>query len=337
MKKILLGLAFLICAALPAAAQGCGPQNPNCIVPTAPPGTNDNRAASTAFVEDAVSGVSGAPCTTTASSLQYDNAGAFGCIPIATFDGTNILLTLSGTDPGSTGAIWNYNGFVVQSGATGLTGSSVFAFGNNPETTTGLTYGYYGGYVNIGGGSSPTDSGTVTLFDNTVNLVYLQANRDVKVVNSNTTPPPPGAWWMAQVTTSGGAITQIIDYRAWATPLQSGFAYAFPSGSVGLTHIYDGGLLNTPSGPVTVNPGNITLTASSTNYVQINAAGTVNANTSAFTAGQYPMAIVVTSGSAITSVTDQRPLASVLQPGGVTCTGTPTSSFASVNGIVTHC
>lgn len=54
MKKILLVLAFLFAAAVPAAAQGCGPQNPNCIVPTAPPGTSDNRAASTAFVENAV-------------------------------------------------------------------------------------------------------------------------------------------------------------------------------------------------------------------------------------------------------------------------------------------
>lgn len=37
-----------------AAAQGCGPQNPNCIVPTAPPGTSNNQAASTAFVGAAV-------------------------------------------------------------------------------------------------------------------------------------------------------------------------------------------------------------------------------------------------------------------------------------------
>lgn len=34
-----------------AHAQGCGPQNPNCIVPTAPFGTNNNQAASTAFVQ----------------------------------------------------------------------------------------------------------------------------------------------------------------------------------------------------------------------------------------------------------------------------------------------
>lgn len=42
-----------------ACAQGCGPNNPNCIVPTAPPGTNDNRAASTAFVQAAIGGSGG--------------------------------------------------------------------------------------------------------------------------------------------------------------------------------------------------------------------------------------------------------------------------------------
>jgi hypothetical protein len=54
MRKLVLAFAFLIGAALPAAAQGCGPSNPNCIVPTAPAGTSDNRAASTAFVQSAV-------------------------------------------------------------------------------------------------------------------------------------------------------------------------------------------------------------------------------------------------------------------------------------------
>lgn len=35
-----------------ASAQGCGATNPNCIVPTAPNGATDNRAASTAFVQN---------------------------------------------------------------------------------------------------------------------------------------------------------------------------------------------------------------------------------------------------------------------------------------------
>jgi hypothetical protein len=50
MRRWLLVLAFLLAPSL-ALAQGCGPQNPNCIVPTAPVGTSNNQAASTAFVQ----------------------------------------------------------------------------------------------------------------------------------------------------------------------------------------------------------------------------------------------------------------------------------------------
>lgn len=54
MKRLLIAVAILLgvmtAELCPAQAQGCGPQNPNCVVPTAPLGTNNNQAASTAFV-----------------------------------------------------------------------------------------------------------------------------------------------------------------------------------------------------------------------------------------------------------------------------------------------
>ena len=43
-------LALALCGVVGSHAQGCGPQNPNCIVPTAPAGTCTNQAASTQFV-----------------------------------------------------------------------------------------------------------------------------------------------------------------------------------------------------------------------------------------------------------------------------------------------
>jgi hypothetical protein len=54
MRRLALALFFSFWATV-ALAQGCGPQNPNCIVPTAPPGTSNNQAASTAFVRGAIS------------------------------------------------------------------------------------------------------------------------------------------------------------------------------------------------------------------------------------------------------------------------------------------
>lgn len=93
-----------------AAAQGCGPQNPNCIVPTAPPGTSNNQAASTAFVQAATTGlngtngqvlvgVTGAPAqmATLSKDCTITNAGVITCTktnnvafaPSATTDTTN--------------------------------------------------------------------------------------------------------------------------------------------------------------------------------------------------------------------------------------------------------
>lgn len=45
----LSSLAVLLCSSVPVFAQGCGPSNPNCIVPTPPLGTCDARAASTLY------------------------------------------------------------------------------------------------------------------------------------------------------------------------------------------------------------------------------------------------------------------------------------------------
>lgn len=60
MRKLLI-ISWFICAVIaavmncaPVEAQGCGPTNPNCIVPTAPPGTSNNQAASTAFVQSSI-------------------------------------------------------------------------------------------------------------------------------------------------------------------------------------------------------------------------------------------------------------------------------------------
>lgn len=51
MIRTAIGLLIFLCLTVVADAQGCGPANANCIVPTAPPGTNNNQAASTAFVQ----------------------------------------------------------------------------------------------------------------------------------------------------------------------------------------------------------------------------------------------------------------------------------------------
>jgi hypothetical protein len=100
-------LLALSAFALPdaARAQGCGNQNPNCIVPTAPPGTSTNQAASTAFVHQAIGAVAGG----TNGQIQYNNAGALGGFTAsgdATIDTSTGVVTLNtvSTAKGGTGA-----------------------------------------------------------------------------------------------------------------------------------------------------------------------------------------------------------------------------------------
>lgn len=97
-----LAAAVLFAPAL-AVAQGCGATNPNCIVPTAPAGTNNNQAASTAFVGNALTGLTIIPGTTpispkTNGGILYDNNGILGdsttlprgpTIPSGIFTGTS--------------------------------------------------------------------------------------------------------------------------------------------------------------------------------------------------------------------------------------------------------
>lgn len=79
------------------------------------------------------------------------------------------------------------------------------------------------------------------------------------------------------------------------------------STTTGLTYGYFGGLTRADNAVVAVSDGTVALTASSTNYVELDAvSGTVSRNTVGFTAGRIPMAQVVTGGSTITSITDKR-------------------------------
>jgi hypothetical protein len=59
MRRIVLAVLLACGLSSPVLAQGCGPQNPSCVVPTRPPGDNTSAAASTAFVQQALVGVTG--------------------------------------------------------------------------------------------------------------------------------------------------------------------------------------------------------------------------------------------------------------------------------------
>lgn len=86
----------------------------------------------------------------------------------------------------------------------------------------------------------------------------------------------------------------------------------------GLDFGYHAGQVWVPgTGFVTVPADTIELSASSTNYVEVNSAGVVSKNTSAFSLLSSPLFVVVTGSSSITSVRPARNLMTALPSAGL--------------------
>jgi len=83
-----------------------------------------------------------------------------------------------------------------------------------------------------------------------------------------------------------------------------------------LTWGYYGGKVNVSGTVTNIANGTLSLTASSTCYIEIDSAGSVTFNTSAFTAGRTPLYQVVTGSSAVTSWIDKRLSAVGIVAGG---------------------
>ena len=89
-------------------------------------------------------------------------------------------------------------------------GLALQAFSNNPATTSGLTYGYFGGQIYSNGANIPIANGTIALTASVTNYVQRTA---AGVVSVNSTGFTAGLIPMAQVVAGGGSITSITDKR----------------------------------------------------------------------------------------------------------------------------
>ena len=89
-------------------------------------------------------------------------------------------------------------------------GSLPAAFGNNPNTTTGLTYGYYGATLYRSGAPVTIAAGTIGMTASATNYVQRTVQG---VVSVNTTGYLTGNIPMATVVTGSTAITTITDTR----------------------------------------------------------------------------------------------------------------------------
>lgn len=88
-------------------------------------------------------------------------------------------------------------------------------FGKKATTTSGLTFGYYGGFLQIDGVHTSVADGTVTLTNNATN--YVEATRS-GTVSANTSAFTAGRIPLFTIVTSGGAQADPTDYRIWVEP-----------------------------------------------------------------------------------------------------------------------
>lgn len=101
-------------------------------------------------------------------------------------------------------------------------------------------------------------------------------------------------------------INLIIDaLQPAASATEAPFGYK-PATTSGLTLGYYGGNLLVDGVLTVITDGTVALSSGTTNYVEATRAGVVSANTTGFTAGQIPLFTAVTSGAAITTLTDVR-------------------------------
>jgi hypothetical protein len=82
---------------------------------------------------------------------------------------------------------------------------------------------------------------------------------------------------------------------------------------------------------VDVTEQTIGLTNNATNYVEVNDAGTVSSNTTGFTSGRIPIAVVTTSGGSISSISDKRSWIHVGGGGGAS----PLTTKGDIHGFST--
>jgi hypothetical protein len=145
------------------------------------------------------------------------------------------------------------------------------SFANNPATTSGLTFGYYGGYLWAGTTATVVAAGTVALTASATNYVQITT---AGVVSVNTTGFTSGQIPLATVATGASSITSIADKRPMAVGGGGGmsnpmttladiivggtsgaptrFAAPTAAGTYGLTYTPGGGFAWTVGGATTV-------------------------------------------------------------------------------------
>lgn len=206
------------------------------------------------------------------------------------------------------GSAWGVVPAQVGDGSLGI--GKLSDFDEDASITKGLTWGWQAGRVRNDNAVTDVAAGTLTLTASTTNYVEVTPAGNV---SANTSGFTAGRIPLRTVITGASAITRSTDRRTWVTAASGGSGSASISdfsqdtaSTTGLTFAYNGGNLRNGSTVIPIASGTVTLTASTTNYIEIDSSGAVSINQTGFTSGQIPLFEIVTGASSITTVTDRR-------------------------------
>lgn len=111
---------------------------------------------------------------------------------------------------------------------------SQMTFGGRKQSSSGLSWDYYGGRVTVDGVSTAIANGTVALTASTTN--YVEATR-TGVVSVNTTAFTPGAIALYKVVTGTATVSSYEDHRPWVKLAPGKLARSLASdANITLTH-----------------------------------------------------------------------------------------------------
>ena len=111
--------------------------------------------------------------------------------------------------------------------------SPALTYGRRASTTSGLTWGYYGGKVTLAGVITAVANGTVTLTASTTN--YVEAHPDTGAVSVNTSGFTAGYLPLYTIVTDASSVTSYTDQRTLALPTNATLAKALSDANATLT------------------------------------------------------------------------------------------------------
>lgn len=163
----------------------------------------------------------------TRSALESSNAGA-----LVSFAGNTCDITVAILSPVAASAGAASSGLIPALNAGGLLDQSFNAFfAENTATTTGLTWGYYGGIINNNGTATTVAGGTIALTASATNYVSVTPTGSIVL---STTGWTPGAFPIRTLVTGASAITTDTDSRGFFFITTTGKDYDIAGGIPGL-------------------------------------------------------------------------------------------------------